>query len=116
MSCRVTWNTWRLTTRRQALRHEGVAVMGRIWIRAFDGSGQVGGCVQLAGEDGLHPFGTVFDHRLELMPIHGFGDSGAAVSDQVADLLGGEPLVAEERDERMPQFPRAPGLPQVCRP
>jgi hypothetical protein len=52
----------------------------------------------------IHDDRAGLNHRPQLVPVHKFGDRGAAVSDQLRDLLQRHASIGEERDKRVPQF------------
>lgn len=51
------------------------------------------------------------DHPPELMPVHLPGDRWGGVPAQIGDRLDGHPAVTHDRDERVTQLARRPGLP-----
>ena len=59
-------------------------------------------------DDAIHDRGTVVDDRADLLAVDQLGDRRAAVPDQARDLLQGDPVVGQQRNERVPQLPRSP--------
>ncbi len=49
----------------------------------------------------VHDDRTGLNHRPQLVPVHKFGDRGAAVSDQLRDLLQRHACIGKQRDKRV---------------
>ena len=50
------------------------------------------------------------DDRPELLPVNGFGDDGATMTDETGDLLDAHPGVGQKTHETMTQLARGPFL------
>lgn len=73
------------------------------------GASASGGLRLVAGvEYGVHGFGTLGDHRPELIPVDLLCDCRASVPDEISDVLDGHAVVAHDGYEGMPQLTRCP--------